>query len=75
MSTDTDTDASLIRQGLEQQLQSLEELRFDFIGESEVPEICATCYIAKDECYCDSPVYWPLPAVIYKLRAELRSEP
>lgn len=69
-----DHDAALVRQGLEQQLASLEELRFDFIGEPEadVPQVCATCYLLKDECYCDAPVYWPLSVVIYQLRAFLR---
>lgn len=61
----------LVRQGLEQQLVYLDELRFEFIG-VDAPQVCATCYIVADECHCDSPVHWPLPAVIYKLRAELR---
>lgn len=75
MTHENTPEMQLIRQGLEQQLVHLEELRFDFIGESDdnVPQVCATCYIEKEECICEAPVYWPLPAVIYKLRVDLKT--
>lgn len=65
-------DITLQREGLETQLVYLEELRLEFVGDVAPPLVCAECYSMKDECNCDAPLYWPLPAVVYKLRAELR---
>lgn len=63
--------STLLRESLEARLVTLEDLRLDVLGDPEVPDVCATCYALKDECYCPNPVFWPLPAVVYKLRAEL----
>lgn len=63
--------STLLRESLEARLAVLEELRLDSLGEPDPPFVCATCYELKDDCYCPSPVFWPLPAVVYRLRAVL----
>lgn len=64
----------LYRQGLQQLLVFLEEQRLQFIGDADPPMVCASCYTFQEECRCEAPLYWPLPAVVYKLRAEMRAD-
>lgn len=68
------TEDTLLRQGLQQQLSLLEDMRLEFIGDADPPRVCASCYTIQEECRCDVPLYWPLPAVVYKLRAEMRAD-
>lgn len=61
----------LLQQARHQQLARLEELRLEFIGDANPPMLCAMCYDMADQCCCGFPMFWPLPAVLYKLRSEL----
>jgi hypothetical protein len=61
----------LIRQGLSSRLVQLDELRLEFVGESDAPQVCVDCYMVEDECICAAPELWSISAAIYKLRAEL----
>jgi hypothetical protein len=63
--------STYLREGLEIRLAQLEDLHLQWLGESDPPLVCATCYEMSDECNCPAPVAWPLPAVVYRLRAEL----
>lgn len=63
--------STLFREGLEARLSQLEDMRLEYLGDNDAPYVCATCYAVQDECVCPASVMWPLPAVVYKLRAEL----
>lgn len=63
--------STLLRESLEARMAFLEDQRLEALGAPDPPYACATCYELKDDCYCPGPVFWPLPAVVYKLRAEL----
>jgi len=66
-------DNRLIQQMLSERLDSLEELRMEWIGHPQPPYVCTTCYLIEADCWCteDKAQYWPLPQAVYILRAEL----
>lgn len=70
----TMSDYELVQQALSTRLAELEELRLEYIGESAPPSICVTCYASSEDCCCVMPIFWPLPAALYKLRAEVRMD-
>jgi hypothetical protein len=70
------TTDSVVREGLESQLQLLEALIWQaLIDEVDPPQVCATCFNIVDPptivCACLVPVAWPASDVAMKLRLSL----
>jgi hypothetical protein len=64
-----------VLEALQTQLESLESMRLEHLGNDNPPAICVECYSQKELCSCPFPLYWPLPAALHKLRAELAPNP
>jgi len=60
-----------LREGLERQLQYLEALSLEVIGDVDQPQICIACFCLPDECQCRAQILWPLPHAINLLRQRI----